>query len=266
MKPDETTIANTVTINIDGESYEAEEGQSVLEALKSCGFDIPTLCFHPALKPSGSCKLCAVEVVSKTGRPAVMLSCILPVKNGLEIKTKSELVQKSRVRAFSNLLNMAPQSGKIRNLARKHGIDVGPPPDGCIRCRLCIRVCKEIVGAGALTMKTVDGAKYVFPVPDACIGCGTCANICPTNVIKVEDAENVRTISIREEIVGRHPLETCEGCGKRFATQKFLKHITERASPHADLKEHHRYCPTCAKLFSTRVKSFKDRKQQMSGH
>jgi bidirectional [NiFe] hydrogenase diaphorase subunit len=61
----------------------------------------------------------------------------------------------------------------------------------------------------------------VVPIPDACIGCGTCANLCPTQVIKVEDLENVRTISIRDEVIGRHPLETCEGCGKRFATPKF---------------------------------------------
>lgn len=266
MKPDPTTQGDTVTIHVDGNPYEVEAGHTVMEALKSHGFDIPSICWHPALKPSGSCKLCAVEVVSKTGQPAAMLSCILPVKQGLEIKTKSELVQKGRSRAFSNLLVMAPQSRKIRELARKHGIDTGPPPDGCIRCRLCVRVCKEIVGAGALVMKNVEGVKYVFPVPDACIGCGTCANICPTDVIRIEDSENVRTIYIRDEMIGRHPLETCEGCGKRYATPKFLKHITDRTAPHADLKEHHRYCPTCAKLFSNRIKSFKDRKQQMSRH
>ena len=266
MSSEKATSHNMVSIQIDGETYQVEPGRTVLETLRFLGFDIPTMCFHPALKPSGSCKLCAVEVASKSGRPAAMLSCILPLKNGLSIKTQSELVQKARTRAFSNLLQMAPQSKKIRDLARKHGIDTGPPPDGCIRCRLCIRVCKEIVGPAALTMKPHNGVKSVFPVPDACIGCGTCANICPTNAIMIEDKDNVRTISIRDHIIGRHPLETCEGCGKRFATPRYLQHISKRTEPHTDIKEHHKYCPTCAKLFSNRIRSFENRKQQMPSH
>lgn len=255
-----------VEIIVNGTPFQVDPKMTVLEALKSNGFDIPTLCFHPALKPSGACKLCAVEVVAKSGRAITMLSCILPVKNGLEIKTKGDLVNQARFRAFGNLVQMAPQSIKIRELAEKHGIDLGPPPDGCIRCRLCIRVCREIVGPGALKMEKREGIDFVVPIPDACIGCGTCANLCPTHVIKVDDMENVRTISIRDEVIGRHPLETCEGCGKRFATPKFLKHIAERTAPHPDVKLHHRYCPTCAKLFSDRIKSFKNLQERMISH
>lgn len=266
MNAEPQSVLESIEIIIDNKSYPAESGMTVLEALKSHGFDIPTLCFHPALKPSGACKLCAVEVVAKSGKPISMLSCILPVKNGLEIKTTGDLVKKARIRAFGNLIQMAPQSRKIRDLAQKHGIDIGPPPDGCIRCRLCIRVCREIVGPGALKMEKREGADFVVPVPDACIGCGTCANLCPTQVINVEDVENVRTISIRDEIIGRHPLEICEGCGKRFATPKFLKHISDRTAPHPDVKLHHRYCPTCAKLFSDRIKSFKNLQERMISH
>jgi predicted molibdopterin-dependent oxidoreductase YjgC len=266
MNPSPMLESEPVEIVVDGNSYTVDPKMTVLEALKSHSLDIPTLCFHPALKPSGACKLCAVEVVAKSGRAITMLSCILPVKNGLEIKTQGELVKQARVRAFGNLIQMAPQSRKIRDLAKKHGIDLGPPPDGCIRCRLCIRVCREIVGPGALKMEKREGTDFVVPFPDACIGCGTCANLCPTQVIKVEDLENVRTISIRDEVIGRHPLEICEGCGKRFATPKFLKHIADRTAPHPDVKLHHRYCQTCAKLFSDRIKSFKNRKEHIITH
>ncbi|MFO8082929.1 MAG: 2Fe-2S iron-sulfur cluster-binding protein [Desulfobacterales bacterium] len=266
MKPPSLQKNTTIQIVVDGRPYPAELGMTVLEVLKSHGYDIPTLCFHPALKPSGSCKLCAVEVAAKSGKAITMLSCILPVKNGLEIKTRGELVTQARVRAFGNLIQMAPQSQKIRDLAKKHGVDLGPPPDGCIRCRLCIRVCKEIVGPGALKMEKREGTSFVVPIPDACIGCGTCVNICPTQVIHIEDQNNVRTISIRNEIIGRHPLETCEGCGKYFATPKFLKHIADRTAPHPDVKLHHRYCPTCAKLFSDRLKPFIKRKEQLIIH
>jgi predicted molibdopterin-dependent oxidoreductase YjgC len=245
---------------IDGTEREASAGQSVLEVLRANGIRVPTLCYHPALKPSGSCKLCAVEVPGQaSGRKMAMLSCILKVKEGMEIRTSGETVEKARTRAFKNLLQMAPQSEAILTLAESFGIDVGSPPDGCIRCRLCIRVCKEIVGPGALKMVQRNGQNFVVPIENRCIGCGTCANICPTHVIKVEDRDNVRTISIRDEVIGRHPLERCEGCGRLFATPKFLDHVHRRTVTHADVKTHHLYCPTCAKLFSDRIASVRNR-------
>ena len=249
-----------ITITIDDREYEVEEGLTVLEVAKTNNIPIPTLCYHPSLKPSGSCHLCVVEVPGRaTGRKTTMLSCVLKVNEGLRVKTRGEAVTKARTRAFRNLLQMAPQAKTILDLAQTYGIDPGPPPDGCVRCRLCIRVCKEIVGPGALKMEKRNGMNYVAPVEGRCIGCGTCANICPTDVIDVEDRENVRTISIRNEVIGKHPLERCEGCGKLYATPKFLDHIHQRTSTHTDTKAHHHYCPTCTKLFSDRIKTFEKR-------
>jgi predicted molibdopterin-dependent oxidoreductase YjgC len=249
-----------VNITIDDREFEAEESMTVLEVARANNIRIPTLCFHPSLRPSGSCRLCAVEVPGRsTGRQITMLSCILKVKNGMSVKTRGDRVHRARTKAFRNLLQMAPQAKSIIALAQSYGIDPGSPPDGCVRCRLCIRVCQEIVGPGALKMEKRDGMNYVVPIEGLCIGCATCVNICPTKVIRVEDQENVRTISIRDEIIGKHPLEICEGCGKRYATPRFLEHIHKRTATHADIKSHHNYCPTCAKLFSDRIKSVSDR-------
>jgi predicted molibdopterin-dependent oxidoreductase YjgC len=258
-----------ITITIDGKAYAAEAGQTALEVAKQNGISIPTLCYHPALKPSGSCKLCAVEVSGRTsGRQIAMLSCILKVKDGLEIKTTGSIVEAARTKAFKNLLRMAPQSARLRQMARDHGVDLGPPPDGCLRCRLCVRVCKEIVGAEALKMKKEDGVFFVVPEPDRCIGCGTCANICPTGAIRVEDQENVRSVMIRDELIGKHPLERCEGCGRWFATTRFMDYIHRRTGPHPHVKETHAYCPTCAKLFSDRTRAVSEHsvKMRMPGH
>ena len=244
-------------IIIDDNEYEAEEGMTVLQVARANGYQIPTVCYHPSLRSSGSCRLCAVEVAGRsTGKGVAMLSCVLKVKEGLVVKTHGEAVKRARTKAFKNLLQMAPQAKSLVALARAYDIDPGPPPDGCIRCRLCIRVCKEIVGPAALKMEKRKGMNFVVPIEGLCVGCGTCANICPTDVILVDDFENSRTISIRGDVIGQHPLERCEGCGKLFATPKFLDHIHKRTSTHTDVKTPHNYCPTCAKLFSDRVKSF----------
>ena len=66
------------------------------------------------------------------------------------MQTESVAVQAAREKAMRALLKQAPQSERLIRLAREFGIRIDPAPDGCIRCLLCERVCREMVGAGAL--------------------------------------------------------------------------------------------------------------------
>ena len=233
----------------------AQKNQTLLSVARENKIKIPQLCFHPALKPSGSCKLCGVEVRSSADKKVVMLACILKVKEGLEIQTESELVTAHREKAFNKLLQMAPESDRIRNLAKEFGVAVMPPPSECILCRLCIRVCNDIVKARALKMVKTQNGNQVVPGEGDCIGCGTCANLCPTNIIKVRDQDNVRTVSLKGQRIGQLPLEWCEGCGKMYATANFLKHVAESTLAHPDTKTHPHLCPDCTKLMSNRASS-----------
>jgi bidirectional [NiFe] hydrogenase diaphorase subunit len=242
-----------IKMTIDGREIQATEGQTVLEAAKENQIKIPHLCYHPALKPSGSCKLCGIEVTSPTGNLVVMLSCILKVKENLEVKTNTELVRAHRQKSFDRLIQMAPDAQRIRDLACEWGVSVAPPADGCIRCRLCIRVCGEIIKAKALKMVTDKNGSRVMPEPGRCMGCGTCANLCPTHMIRINDVNGVRTVSIRDEIIGQLPLERCEGCGKLFATENFLTHVKNSMGEHPASKDKRRICPTCMKLMSGRT-------------
>jgi len=243
-----------VSINVNDRMLTVPEGANLLEILLDHGFRVPAICYLPALKhPIGACRLCVVDVSYADSIPHTRRACLVKTSEGLIVQTESPDIHSSRERAMAALLKQAPQAERLHRLAGEFHIAIDPPPDGCIRCRLCEQVCKEIVGAVALTLEKRGERRYIVPVEDRCIGCGTCANICPTQVIHISDDETMRTISIRDEVIGRHPLAVCEGCGRRFATMKFLDAIHHRTHDHPDLKEHHRYCPECAKRLSSRI-------------
>jgi bidirectional [NiFe] hydrogenase diaphorase subunit len=244
-----------IDITVDGIRQTAEEGTFLLNALQRLEIQIPALCYHPALtKPIGACRLCVVEVRDGDSPARIQRSCITRVKPGMQIITENDAIIAARGRAMNALMTYAPQSEKLFGLAEKYHLHTQPLPDGCIRCHLCYRVCEEIIGAGALRLAHREGHAYIVPIPGRCIGCGTCANVCPTNAIHVADHDNVRTITIREEIIGQHPLERCEGCGQLYATPDFLAIVQKRSqSDHPDTKEHHHYCSLCAKRFSRRI-------------
>ena len=72
-----------VNIKIDGQAYQVEEGLTILEAAKKCGFNIPSLCaFHDGKCSRASCRVCLVEVKGARG---LVASCVYPVNEGMEI-------------------------------------------------------------------------------------------------------------------------------------------------------------------------------------
>lgn len=239
-----------VRILVNGRTHEVEEEQRLLPVLREIGVKIPSLCFHRSLTPSAACKLCVVEVKVSGKPPRSRLSCAIKIKAGMEITTDSALVYQLRSNAIGNLLKMAPNAEAIHRVGLEFGLSTGIRPDGCIRCRLCIRVCSEIIGARALKLEKRGALKFVVPADTgACIGCLTCTNVCPTGAIRYEDKEGVRTILIRDEVVERHTLERCDICGKLFATEKFLEHVKTADGPHPEEKSGHTHCSTCAKLY-----------------
>ena len=196
-----------ITITIDSNSYEFQEPITILEAAKSAGIWIPTLCYNDKLKAYGGCRICLVEV---PGKPVLSPACCTAIADGMEVITNSEKVREARKFIAELLLSRCPDSEDLITIAREIGVDpnkkdeldiVGsylleradPPFDTqCILCGLCVRVCAEITERHALGFSKrgiLRRIKTPFEkVADTCIGCGSCAYVCPTNTITIEEA------------------------------------------------------------------------------
>ena len=113
-----------INLTIDGQTVEVEQGQTVLDAAKALGLEIPTLCHHPAVPPAGACRVCVVEVTGG-GRPGLVPACAYPAQDGLEIASDSDAVAESRRMTIELLLARCPGADVIKQLAARFGVE--PP-------------------------------------------------------------------------------------------------------------------------------------------
>jgi len=180
-------------IMIDDKEVDTEPGQTILEVARINGIYIPTLCYHPALKPFGACRLCSVEI-EKHGRKRVVTACNYPVEEGLEVRTNSPEIIEIRKMLIELLLARCPEEKRIQEFAHEYGVSEPHTRftlenEHCILCGLCARVCEELVGVSAINfigrgVERKVGTPYE-ELSDDCIGCGSCALVCPTDAIRL---------------------------------------------------------------------------------
>ena len=208
----------TVKLTINGQQVEAEQGASVLQAAKAAGIYIPTLCYHPDLRPEGVCRICLVEV---EGQRLLQPACAFPVSEGMVVRTHSRAVREARKVVVELLLSNHPSDCltcsrntkcELQQLAKEFGIresrfegekkhypvDESSPsiirnPEKCVLCRRCVRVCQEVQSVGTLAVSnrgwdTYVGPAFETPLAEAvCVYCGQCINRCPTGALKGND-------------------------------------------------------------------------------
>ncbi|SEQ11205.1 NADP-reducing hydrogenase subunit HndD [Lachnospiraceae bacterium RM5] len=209
-----------VNIKIEGISYQVEEGLTILEAAKACGYEIPSLCaFNHGECNQGSCRVCLVEV---TGARGLVASCVYPVAEGMEIKISTPAAVEARRASvellLSNhnkncqqcdkngqceLLNVAYLTGARDDMfkgsmSEPHIDRIAPglvrDTTKCILCGRCIERCKNAHGLGILGFENRGFETFVAPAEDRsfadspCIQCGQCVNVCPTGAL-MENSE-----------------------------------------------------------------------------
>jgi len=208
--------AAAVSLTINGRKVKARKGDTVLEAARDAGIEIPTLCHHEALVPTGSCRLCVVEV-TQAGRTRTMASCVTPVADGMKVATDTARIKSIRRTVVALLEARCPDIDIIKKLARKVGLKKNPFPrddSDCFLCGMCVRACHEIVGVGAIGIANRGPDSEVMPPfsleSSVCIGCGTCAAICPARTFTLEKVFRRRSMHVTGGVNSVFRCKVCE--------------------------------------------------------
>jgi formate dehydrogenase major subunit len=202
-------------LSIDGIAIEAEEGQTILDAARAAGIEIPVLCHEPGLDPVGVCRMCVVDV----GERVKTAACVRKCQPGMTVRTGGEELDRHR-RMLTELLmsdQPTPHSEDLREkslrdnelwaLSRRYDAEGSRFPaapgrgaddsskvihvdhQACILCDRCIRACDDVQGNEVIG-RTGKGhaARIAFDldVPmgeSSCVSCGECASVCPTGAL-----------------------------------------------------------------------------------
>ncbi len=203
-------MADLISLTINGRTVRAPAGTTILNAARSAGVEIPTLCYHPNLTANGICRLCVVEVV---GARNLQPACVVPVAQAMVVNTETERVLTAR-RVILELLSStvdlseAPeilaymkridaQPGRFAGgVRRKFPVAVDNPfyvreYSKCVMCWRCIQVCAgDVQNTYALTwggrgIHSHVATAYDAPMPQTtCVFCGNCVGVCPTGALK----------------------------------------------------------------------------------
>ncbi len=193
----------------DGRAVTCPDGTSILSAAGLAGIDIPALCHDPRLRPSGTCRLCVVDVAG-AHRPTA--ACTTPVTDAMVVRTATPALHTLRKSLLQMLVGRYPADATadspdlpFHRLLADHAvvptgtavidlIDHSHPAihvdmNRCISCWRCVRICDEVQGQFAWRIDGRGIESAVVPdsgttlAASSCVSCGACVDTCPTEAL-----------------------------------------------------------------------------------
>ena len=206
-----------VNLTIDGVQVSVEAGTTVLKAAHAAGIKIPTLCWLKDINEIGACRMCVVDV----GARALAAACVMPVSEGMVVKTNTPQVRQARKSVLELILSnherkclscVRSQNCELQALAKELGVEeskfdgdnihyeldtfspsIVRDPNKCILCRRCVSVCRNVQKIGAIGavnrgFKTVIAPAFEKNILETnCVFCGQCITSCPVGALREKD-------------------------------------------------------------------------------
>jgi NADH-quinone oxidoreductase subunit G len=234
-------------IIIDGKEIEFQHGQTIIQAAKDNGIDIPHFCWHPSLSVSGNCRVCLVEVEKM---PKLVIACATIAADGMVVHTQSEKTLSARNAVMEFILINHPldcpicdEAGecKLQDYTYQHSVgesrftetkqqkdkrvELGPHVmfDGerCISCSRCLRFCDEIAGENQLTFIKRGDRVTIVTFPGKQLDNPYSLNV--TDICPVGALTN-RDFRFKSRVWDMSSTKTiCSGCARGCNTEMWVR-------------------------------------------
>ena len=205
-------MTSEVSLTIDGQPVSVPAGSTLLDAARAAGHNIPTICYHEHCTANALCRICVVEV---EGARVLAPACVAGAAEGMQVRTRSERVERSR-RTILEMLDSAVDLSEAPEIQgfmddyradgqRFPGAERREPPllddnpmfvrdyAKCILCWRCVQVCADdaqftyAINFEGRGFDTQIATFFDKPLPEtSCVFCGQCVGVCPTGALKAK--------------------------------------------------------------------------------
>ena len=204
-----TDISDQVSFTLNDQPVTATSGETILQAARRNGVDIPHLCYADGLATAGNCRACVVEI---EGERVLAPSCCRAPSEGMKVSSDNPRARRSQSLVLELLRGEVGDTSHTNDSELDHWCDhyeleqsrfggrhqpagdlshpaIAVNMESCIQCTRCVRACREEQNNDVIGLAFRGAhAQIVFDLGDdmgasSCVGCGECVQACPTGAL-----------------------------------------------------------------------------------